>query len=85
MTYGELQAPGLCHFKGRNSPIFYHNIIKIQDHGVISLVHTTATSLRTPKWIMYEKITPRLLQNPKNLEEHPLGLFSKFVEAFLKL
>ena len=44
----ELQAPGLSHFKGGKSQFFYHNIINIQDHGVVALVNTNPMSRRTP-------------------------------------
>jgi hypothetical protein len=40
----ELQAPGLSHFKVEKVRFFHHKIIKIEDHGVVSLVHMNATS-----------------------------------------
>ena len=45
----ELQAPDLAIWGVGKSEIFHFRKMKIQNHGCVSLVHTSPTSPRTPQ------------------------------------
>jgi hypothetical protein len=57
----ELHAPRLSHLKGGKVTLSRHKIIKIQDHGVVALVHTNPTRQRTPQSSsLFDEMTPKI-------------------------
>jgi hypothetical protein len=49
VQYGGAAATRLSHLESEKSGFFHNHKIPVQDHGVVALIHTSSTSLRTMK------------------------------------
>jgi hypothetical protein len=69
----ELQVPDLAIWVVRKSRFFHQLKLKIQDHGVLSLVYTSPMSRRTPKSKFVWGNDAQNMANIRNFGDHRYG------------